>query len=355
MRWTKVAHDLCPMRLVKPFRRIAATGHPDRFGTASMSLPQPLIDPDLDQLAATFARNAARDPAAAVRAWQDGLALLDAPMRSTAHRLAEARLDWPARAALNTTPAGSALLRQWAADRQQRPALPKLPFLSQRAAYQYCASLVQQRGSRQAANALRQGRLLVLALRRDTSTLVNKGRGSYDDHIVVLNGWRRRGSIALFPGNTEPSAQYAHRAQLKTGKPIDDRYKGVAFKQAALVAGEDVNADGLKDAGRLRAGTYFFNEKPDGFLDARAFRSTENQTGERDTNGDGRFQLDDPARIDSKLVGRSMYIHWGGADNVPVVNTWSAGCQTIPKNHYGSFLSAVGRNPSFFYVLIDAQ
>jgi hypothetical protein len=39
----------------------------------------------------------------------------------------------------------------------------------------------------------------------------------------------------------------------------------------------------------------------------------------------------------------------------PVVNTWSAGCQTIPKSHYGSFLSAVGRNPSFFYVLIDAE
>ena len=33
----------------------------------------------------------------------------------------------------------------------------------------------------------------------------------------------------------------------------------------------------------------------------------------------------------------------------------SAGCQTIPRNHYGSFLSAVGRNPSFFYVLIDGQ
>lgn len=320
-----------------------------------MSLAQTLVDPDLDQSAAAFAAGVAQDPTAALRAWQDSLALLDAPMRAAAHRLAQARLEWPARRALNATPEGAAMLRQWAADRQQRPALPRLPFLSQRAAYQYCASLVQQRGSRQAANALRQGRLLVVGLRRDTSTLVNKGRGSYDDHIVVLNGWQRRGSVAFFPGNTEPSAQYAHRAQLKAGVPIDDRYKGVAFKKAALVAGEDVNGDGLKDAGRLRAGTYFFKEKPDGFLDARAFRSTENQTVERDTDGDGRFLLNDAARIDSKLVGRTMYIHWGGADNVPVVNTWSAGCQTIPRNHYGSFLSAVGRNPSFFYVLIDGQ
>jgi len=320
-----------------------------------MSSAQPLIDPDLDQLAATFSVNAGRNPTAALRAWQDGLELLDIPMRGAAHRLAEAGLDWSARRALNTIPEGAALLRQWTTDRQQRPALPRLPFLSERAAYQYCASLVLQRGSRQAAKAFRLGRLLVLAIRRDTSTLANKGRGIYDDHIVVLNGWNRRGSVALFPGNTEPSAQYAHRAQLQAGKPIDDRYKGVAFKKASLVAGEDVDFDGLKDAGRLRAGTYFFTEKPDGFLDARAFRSTENQTVERDTNGDGRFLLDDADRIDSKLVGRSMYIHWGGADTAPVVNTWSAGCQTIPKNHYGSFLSAVGRNPSFFYVLIDAE
>ncbi|OWQ44851.1 hypothetical protein CDL60_23580 [Roseateles noduli] len=276
-------------------------------------------------------------------------------MADSAHRLADARLDWPARAALNRIPDGAALLRDWAIDRQQRPALPRLPFLSQRAAYQYCASLVQQRGSRQAANALRQGRLLFVGLRRDTSTLVNKGRGLYDDHIVVLNGWRRRGSVCIFSANTEPSAQYAHRALPVAGTPKDPRYKGVAFKGADLIAGEDVNGDGIRDAGRLKAGTYFFAEKPGGYLKARAFRSTEDQTVERDTNGDGRFLLDDASRIDAKLVKRSMYIHWGGPDNLPVVNTWSAGCQTIPKNAYDSFLSAVGHNPSFFYVLVDCQ
>lgn len=276
-------------------------------------------------------------------------------MVDAAHRLADSRLDWTARAALNRTPAGAALLRTWAVDRQRRPTLPRLPFLSQRAAYQYCASLVQQRGSRQAVSALRQGRLILVGLRRDTSTLLNKGRGVYDDHIVVLNGWRRRGSVCIFSANTEPSAQYAHRALPVAGTPKDLRYKDVAFKGSNLIAGEDVNADGIRDAGRLRAGTYFFAELPGGFLRARAFRSTENQTVERDTDGDGRFLLDDDSRIDAKLVGRTMYIHWGGADDAPVVNTWSAGCQTIPKNVYGSFLSAVGKNPAFFYVLVDGQ
>ena len=320
-----------------------------------MSLASPLVDADIDKVSATFAATAAQDPAAALRVWEDSLAPLDEPMREAAHRLAESRLGWPARFALNTTPAGAALLRQWAAARQQRPALPRLPFLSQQAAFHYFASLVQQRGSRQAASALNQGRMLVVGLRRDTSTLVNKGRGAYDDHIVVLNGWRRRGSVAVFPGNTEPSAQYAQRAQLKSGTPIDPRYAGVAFKKASLVAGDDVNGDGIRDAGRLREGTYFFKELPAGYLDARAFISARNQTAERDTNGDGRFLPDDVARIDSKHVRQSMLIHWGGGDNAPIINTWSAGCQTVPKNRYASFLSAVGFNPSFFYVLVDGQ
>ncbi|QPF74730.1 hypothetical protein G8A07_18600 [Roseateles sp. DAIF2] len=320
-----------------------------------MSTEQILVDPDLEQLAAIFTADAKKDPVGALQRWSASLAHLAAPMTEAAHRLADARLDWSGRAALNGTLDGTALLHRWVADQHRRPLLPRLPFLSQRAAYQYCTSLVRQRGSSAASRALLQGRLLVLGLRHDTSTLINKGRGAYDDHIVVLNGWRRRGSVCVFAGNTEPSAQYAHRALLKAGKPLDERYKGVAFRGADNIAGVDVNADALRDAGRLRAGTYFFNEKPLGFLGARAFRSTEDQTVERDTNGDGRFLLDDPSRIDAKGVGRTMYIHWGGADNAPVVNTWSAGCQTIPKNLYGSFLSAVGHNPSFFYVLIDGQ
>lgn len=321
-----------------------------------MSTEQTLIDPDLEQLATAFAAQAAGDPGGAVQQWTRALGRLDTPMTEAAHRLADASLGWPARSALNTVADGAALLRRWAEDRGQRPALPRMPFLSQRAAYQYCASLVYQRGSQATANALRQGRVIVLGLRRETSTLANKGRGVYDDHIVVLNGWRSRGSVCILPGNTEPSAQYAHRAVVTAGKPLDERYKEVASRGASHVAGVDVNADKIRDAGRLRAGTYFFREKPGGYLGARAFRSAEDQTVERDTNGDGRFALDDAGtRIDTKGVGRTMYIHWGGADNAPVVNTWSAGCQTIPKNHYGSFLSSVGQNPSFFYVLIDGQ
>lgn len=78
------------------------------------------------------------------------------------------------------------------------------------------------------------------------------------------------------------------------------------------------------------------------------------QVAERDTDGDGRFTQDDKSRIDPTGAGTSMYIHRGGADNVLEPNTWSAGCQTIPKNRYPTFLKAVGTPNAFYYVLVNA-
>lgn len=49
-------------------------------------------------------------------------------------------------------------------------------------------------------------------------------------------------------------------------------------------------------------------------------------------------------------VGRSMYVHRGGNDN-----SWSAGCQTIPKSHYDAFLVALGGQTAFSYILVDLE
>lgn len=310
-------------------------------------------NPDLEGLAERFALGVTRDPAVALQQWHADLHTLHSSLRATAHRLADQRLSWPARIALNTVPDGARLLLQWSLERQGRPELPSLPFLSPRLAYAYCASLVHQRAQPAASAALREGRLLVLGLRRDTSTLENKGRGVYDDHLVVLNGWGRRGSVHFFPATTEPSAQYSQRAASAAGGGrVDARYQDVRFKESH---GADVDRDGVLDAGRLLAGTYFFTEMPRLFLDDRAFWASQAQTVERDTNGDGRFTLADSHRIDRKGVGRTMYIHQGGPMNRATINTWSAGCQTVPKNLYPTFLSALGRSPRFFYVLIDAR
>ena len=303
---------------------------------------------DVEGLAGRFSVEAQQDASAAVGRWRMDVAKLHPQLAATASRLADRALTWEARNALNRTPDGARLLLEWSEQRRARPELPRFPFLSTEMAYAYCASIVHQRGTPQASRALEQARLVVLGLRRETSTLDNKGLGVYDDHIAVLNGWNRRGSVKFFPASTEPGAQYAQRATRTGGKLLDDRYKGI--QAARHVHGEDVDRDGIRDAGRLLAGTYFFKDLGREFLDAPAFQAVAPQTVERDTNGDGRFTLSDADRIDPKGVGRTMYIHRGGMNN-----TGSAGCQTIRKDYYPAFLSALGKDPRFFYVLVDCR
>jgi hypothetical protein len=220
------------------------------------------------------------------------------------------------------------------------------------------------------------GKLVLVGIRNSSSTMANKGIGSYDDAIVVVKGIGATRMSASFPACTEPSAQYAQRAAVdpksKTGERVDTRYAGVTKKYDKKGNpkndGVDINADGILDAGRLIAGTYQYAEKPNGHLGARAFqvgsrtqkgkKSTfvagPNQVVERDTDGDGLFTNADPSRIDPTGAGTTMYIHQGGSDAGANPNTWSAGCQTIPKNRYATFLGHIPVNSVFNYVLINA-
>lgn len=143
---------------------------------------------------------------------------------------------------MTARPDGNALLLRWFLDRQDRPAFPRTQFFSSSVAYAFCEALIQQRGKPAASAALREGRVVLLGLRQDTSTLENKGRGVYDDYIVVLNAWGQRGHAHLFPATTEPTAQYAQRASVTaSGARVDARYKDVRFKEAH---GADVDKDG---------------------------------------------------------------------------------------------------------------
>ena len=308
---------------------------------------------DFDQFARDFTARASTDPAGAIAAWRDATAPLGTDLRKALGRGINARLDARTRAALRGSPGGLALVFEWAVERMLPPSMPQLPFFSPQRAYAYCASLVKERSSDAARRALDRGLPLLVGLRKETSTLANKGRGVYDDYIAVLNGRGGQRSARFFPACTEPGAQYSARAATTAkGGRVDARYDGVKFKKNE---GADVNGDGIPELGRLIAGTYVFTEKTGGFLGARAFKAMSDQTVERDTNGDGRFDRTDTKRIDTKGAGRSLYIHRGGASNAAEVNTWSAGCQTIPGNIFGDFLSTVGRPASFCYVLIDAR
>jgi hypothetical protein len=226
-------------------------------------------------------------------------------------------------------------------------------------AYCFYASIAYAYGNVSAQKALRRGDLVLLALRRSSSTLANKGLGSYDDTVVVLKGLGETRFAACYPICTEPGAQYSARAASlgndKKGHSlgrVDPRYAGVTYKKTD---GEDINKDGIKDAGRLVEGTYLYYEKAGGYLGGRAFQVKTTQVAERDTDGDGYFNANDPSRIDATGAQTSMYIHRGGEDTAATPNTWSAGCQTIPKNRYGDFLGNIPKSASFNYVLVNAS
>lgn len=308
---------------------------------------------DFDTFARELAARSPTDPSGAIDAWQDATSGLSSDLRNALGRVVNARLDTRARAALRASPRGLALVFEWAVEKMLPPPMPRLPFFSPRLAYAYCASLVEERSTDVARHALDRGLPLVVGLRKETSTLANKGRGAYDDLMAVLNGRGGQRSARFFPACTEPGAQYSARAARNAkGTVVDARYAAVRFNKNE---GADVDGDGIPELGRLVEGTYVFTEKTGGFLGNRAFKATADQTVERDTDGDGRFDRADTRRIDTQGAGRSLYIHRGGVDNSGDVNTWSAGCQTIPGNLYGEFLATVGRPASFCYVLVNAR
>ncbi len=275
---------------------------------------------------------------------------------------------------LYTNPFIAAALERAKTDRTDVRVIPTVitPVLS----YSYYASLADTFGAPGVQSAVAGGNLVLVGVRNSSSTMANKGIGSYDDAIIVVKGVGVTRLSVTFPACTEPSAQYAQRAAVdpksKTGGRIDPRYAGVTKKYDdegnPNNVGVDVNADGILDAGRLIAGTYQYAEMPGGFLNARAFqvgsrvqRGKKNifvegsaQVVERDTDGDGLFTSADPSRIDRRNAGTTMFIHRGDSDAGANPNTWSAGCQTIPKNRYGAFLSHIPMNSTFYYVLINA-
>lgn len=305
-----------------------------------------LAELDFGHFARQFDRCLRQDKVIAFSRWRDNVAAVPPGLQDFFWRVVEVNLSPVAETRLRG-------LREWRDfygeildARFRRPSADRPQFRTTKQAFDSYSAIFWRFGSTQARFDLRFGRLVLLALRKESSTIANHGKGSYDDLVVVMRRTGRFRELSSFPICTEPGAQYSQRAG--SG---DKRYKGVAFKKAD---GVDINKDGIKDAGRLTEGTYQYFEKKGGFLGDRAFQVKTTQVAERDTDGDGRFTEGDKSRIDPKGAGTSMYIHRGGADTVLEPNTWSAGCQTVPKNRYPTFLKAVGKPNAFYYVLVNA-
>lgn len=191
--------------------------------------------------------------------------------------------------------------------------------------------VIEQHGDARARGDFAAGRKVVVALRVVTNHRKHV-KGIFDDLIaVVQRGSDGIVSVRTFDGNTEPAGEYAWGGAR-------------AFKGSKV----DIDRDGRMDTGRLVPGSYRFVREPGVYAKRPFFRADRTQVAERDTNQDGNFDARDKNRIDTKRAGRSMLVHVGGENS-----TGSAGCQTIRKSQYSLFLSTIGTQRGFSYVLVN--
>lgn len=244
----------------------------------------------------------------------------------------------------------------------------ELAGLTEAQKYDIYASVVATRGNETARNDLqRNGRSVLLGLRRETSVLASPGGGRlgtgvYDDQMVVLlrtaEGEKRVFISAR--SSTEPTAQYSHHAGSDGNRPISGQheperrrlaptpgYEAVSWRS---IQGKDVNQDTMHDLGRLAEGTIemqdarHLNPRSAGTLEA--FRPSQEQLArerigrmvQRDTNADGRFDHADQNGFQD--LNDTFKIHSGSRSN-----TDSAGCQTIHPEDYLGFIRAAKNNP----------
>lgn len=192
------------------------------------------------------------------------------------------------------------------------------------------AAYVERYGDAKAKADLAAGKKVVVALRTDTNTNSNGGKGTYDDLIAVVQKTSSGYRMETFKANTEPSAQYDYNGP-----------------KASKGSSTDMNGDGRNDLGRISAGNYRYTLQQGEFAGAAYFRTSSGKTVERDTNQDGWFNSKDSNRIQSNN-GSSFLIHQGGS-----TNTWSAGCQTMATSDYNRFLNSVSGQGTFSYVLVQ--
>ena len=241
------------------------------------------------------------------------------------------------------------------------PADTETQGLSQAQQYDVYASVIGARGTQPARDALNTQDRVILGMRNENATTDHRGRGEYDDRIVVV--WKDadggRHAREFNHATTEPTAQYDHHAGSDGNRIYADTerqvprmatspgYENVARRK---VEGDDVNGDNVRDLGRLAEGTVEmvrtehasnghtrsgreFSLRPSD----EAVRNGRNMV-ERDTNADGWFDSRDVSGVQD--LNNTFKIHRGSN-----TNTDSAGCQTIGGGEHSAFIDTVRANP----------
>lgn len=191
----------------------------------------------------------------------------------------------------------------------------------------------------------------VLAIRSFTAISSDAPRGTFDDIIIVT--WLSKGgqkNAQFFNANTDPSYQYSAEGHKKYKKKSE---------------GQDADGNKKNDLGMLPLGAYTYKAYTESHTvlgqvfkpivaDDRGIRVW------RDINHDGYFNEADEALVkdENKMYeGKTMYIHRGYRQG-QVVNTWSAGCQTLKFEDFEKFRESIASGKKagqtqFSYVLVD--
>lgn len=266
------------------------------------------------------------------------------------------------------------------------PAHAEIATLSDGQKYDVYASIAQTRGNAAADQALATpGQRVILGLRQENSTFDTMqnaahpaqrradnpatprdesrgGGGIYNDRLVVL--WKDANGtphvVESDRANTEPTAQYDHHAGSTGNRPFADGGRETrrldpspGFEDIARprkIEGDDVNADGIRDLGRLRDGTVEMQmaQHPnpiaggaleDALRPSQAAIAAGRGMVQRDSNADGWFDRADVNGVQD--LNDTFKIHRGSRGS-----TDSAGCQTIHADDYDTFMQAVQGNPA---------
>ncbi len=277
--------------------------------------------------------------------------------------------------------------------------LPDTKGLTEAQRFDTYAKFVKDHGTQQAKNALTAGEQVIVGLRMSTNTRANRGQGIYDDRIVVIwtesNPTPTNPHIVLtanksapsrntvikraveFTANTEPSAQYEEPGKVwqeikskKTGKMVRAQVAEKIFgpdgrqviprmdakTNVQKIEGDDPRHEGRKALGELVPGTYQFHFGVSVPLRSYVLRGTTDQVVQRDVNHDGSFTPKDVWHTEKgdtviETGDFAILIHPGGLQN-----TWSGGCQTIPKPEFQRFLGVIKRKQNnYFYVLVTLR
>lgn len=294
-----------------------------------------------------------------------------------------------ASAAAPPNPSANEALRRLQDARTSEPRFPahtEMAALSDAQKYDVYASIAQTRGNAAADQALATpGQRVILGLRQENSTFdtmqdaehpaqrradnpatrrdeSRSGGGIYNDRLIVL--WKdANGTPHVHESdnaNTEPTAQYDHHAGSTGARPFADGGRETrrldpspGFENIAVprkIEGDDVNADSIRDLGRLRDGTVEMqmaqhpNPRQGGALEdalrpSQAAVDAGRGMVQRDSNADGWFDRADVNGVQD--LNDTFKIHRGSRGS-----TDSAGCQTIQSESYDAFMQAVQGNPA---------